>query len=574
MKLKIIFTLLLLLFLPGVLALEAHVSNCADANTFANNCSYESVVFTSDISRSGDGAGARCISVSSDCPLRTGLTIDCDGHTITHTYTGTLNTNVFAFSPTAFKPIIPQGGTFTIQNCNIVFDYQGSLVGTAEIINLLVGSVTVNETAFYLEDNKFEILNFAPGTDLDQIRVVSTPPNIYDVIFDDNVFIGGNNILSIDADGTDGWDFTNNVYCADQAIDAIVVQGSLGTWSNDNNYCDDTAINDTGYPECTFSCSNYTSNLPECDDDIDNDGDGFIDYPDDSGCSNALDNSEDIPEFECIDPCEVNETFEYEDSVCEHGWWNGDGIDCIEIGDDGIFDCVNDAKMYSLAFDNIDSGRGLLNVQYDIRLNSAIGETFDQDLVVGYGTYSGGTTYAVANMFKNTEILNMGDLQDLGSYAYGTWYRVRHTVNLDTADYDFILDSNLTEEGVNFWHRTSPINFISFTPNSFASPFCNYSMDNLSIWTQLVGDEGDLDNESYCLDGDCTLDFDPNNPGFDFEQCRTGEPAPLCFFRVMFGGILGYFVDTITEGSNMILFIMFLIIVIIGGFFIYQARRT
>jgi len=49
----------------------------------------------------------------------------------------------------------------------------------------------------------------------------------------------------------------------------------------------------------------------ECNDNIDNDGDGKIDFPDDTGCSNVLDNSE-------------------SDVICDSDWQEGSWGECIE----------------------------------------------------------------------------------------------------------------------------------------------------------------------------------------------------------------------------------------------------
>lgn len=62
-----------------------------------------------------------------------------------------------------------------------------------------------------------------------------------------------------------------------------------------------------------------TREIPECKDELDNDGDGYIDWPDDPGCQNKNDKSELNPNIECddgVDNEDADSLVDYNDPGC------------------------------------------------------------------------------------------------------------------------------------------------------------------------------------------------------------------------------------------------------------------
>lgn len=132
--------------------------------------------------------------------------------------------------------------------------------------------------------------------------------------------------------------------------DVVFLLGFSGT------QCDDGSDNDgdgfVDYPDDP-SCSslNDDSEAPfdyvACNNGIDDDGDGFIDYPDDPSCSNSTDTTEsprdDSPatEDDCTveEGCLLKDTFPYSDELNLHGWEN-------TIGSVSIVDIYGNNKMY------------------------------------------------------------------------------------------------------------------------------------------------------------------------------------------------------------------------------------
>ena len=81
-----------------------------------------------------------------------------------------------------------------------------------------------------------------------------------------------------------------------QTITGTITDDLNGNEPNEVDECDKPANNPQGSPAgvCSDSVSKVWEepDQPQCDDDIDNDGDGRIDHPADPGCSSATDNNE------------------------------------------------------------------------------------------------------------------------------------------------------------------------------------------------------------------------------------------------------------------------------------------
>jgi hypothetical protein len=148
--------------------------------------------------------------------------------------------------------------------------------------------------------------------------------------------------------------------------------------------CDDGADNDgdgfIDYPNDP-SCSGITddSEAPydgtECADTIDNDGDGFTDYPDDPSCTSLLDDDEsprdDSPaeEDDCLveEGCLLHDTIPYSDELNLHGWY----------GDTGSTRVVNAYGSYKIYLDT-DSDTVRFNMSKNIT-NTNVYDTVNSD---------------------------------------------------------------------------------------------------------------------------------------------------------------------------------------------------
>lgn len=106
-----------------------------------------------------------------------------------------------------------------------------------------------------------------------------------------------------DTDGCEG--STVKDYCAEGCC--IYYDGTAYTSViSSKGFCDasvagafDEGVTDSS--ECSELVAEYTAAGIECDDDVDNDGDGLTDYPLDTGCSSAADSSEQTTESACDD---------------------------------------------------------------------------------------------------------------------------------------------------------------------------------------------------------------------------------------------------------------------------------
>jgi len=114
------------------------------------------------------------------------------------------------------------------------------------------------------------------------------------------------------------------------------------------NACNDGIDNDgdgfTDYPaDPSCSSASDTTESPfdyvQCNNGIDDDLDGFIDYPDDPSCSNSTDTTEtpadysQQPDNTCTEEtfCLLKEQFPYDDDIMLHGWYGNASESAVEI---------------------------------------------------------------------------------------------------------------------------------------------------------------------------------------------------------------------------------------------------
>jgi subtilisin family serine protease len=109
-----------------------------------------------------------------------------------------------------------------------------------------------------------------------------------------------------------------------------VALGASATWVTDPK-------NGLSFPR--LDCAEALAALPACDDGIDNDSDGFADYPDDLGCLDAIDPSEkdDTGTYPCDDGIDNDDDgyVDYPDDVgCYHPYWFLEDPACQNGSDD------------------------------------------------------------------------------------------------------------------------------------------------------------------------------------------------------------------------------------------------
>lgn len=110
-----------------------------------------------------------------------------------------------------------------------------------------------------------------------------------------------------DSEGCDG--STVGAYCTEgcciyyegssDAPTSVVSSAGFCDTSVDGDFTE--GVTDTTDPSCSELAASYVEAAIECDDDVDNDGDGYTDYPLDAGCSSATDSSEQDVSKACDD---------------------------------------------------------------------------------------------------------------------------------------------------------------------------------------------------------------------------------------------------------------------------------
>ena len=196
--------------------------------------------------------------------------------------------------------------------CNSTVNVPGSYSATYNVF----GKKTVNATV-NANDSGIGIVNSLEG--IKPVGVFNAFPepkhegtiiNVYYTISDDNPYVNvwtfGNQVLAktnyceIDTDGDgiiDPQDNCPNVFNPDQAdSDGDGLGDACDNCINVSNPNQSDTDNDTIGDVC--------DNNEQCNDRIDNDGDNLIDYPNDPGCKNLLDNSE--LNADVNDDCKVN----------------------------------------------------------------------------------------------------------------------------------------------------------------------------------------------------------------------------------------------------------------------------
>ena len=147
----------------------------------------------------------------------------------------------------------------------------------------------------------------------------------------------------------------------------------------------------------------------DCKDHIDNDGDGFIDWPSDPGCSSKNDNSELNLNVQCddgIDNSDADTLIDYPDdagcaSPTDNSEINGDCDDRLDNDGDGAVDYLNDPGCASFSdsseLGSVECDDGLDNdgdSRIDLNDVGCSGLTDNDETNCGDGVCEGGETQA------------------------------------------------------------------------------------------------------------------------------------------------------------------------------------
>lgn len=208
-------------------------------------------------------------------------------------------------------------------------------------ISIIYDDDCIHDFSEYQWDIRFEVTTNPNGT-----RFVKAYRN-------DTLRWNGSSILSFDGlvEGFDYFHFScvggsspssSNLYSLDYIkIDIATSNISINaTPTNITFECNDSIDNDgdgfIDYPNDP-SCDSYFDyteapfDIPQCNDGIDNDFDGFTDYPADPSCSSVSDNTESPAdaslqdEDACLESlnCLIYDSIPYSDSPMLHGWYGG-----------------------------------------------------------------------------------------------------------------------------------------------------------------------------------------------------------------------------------------------------------
>jgi len=255
----------------------------------------------------------------------------------------------------------------------------------------------------------------------------------------------------------------------------------------------------------------------------------------------------------CTDPCIVNETFSYDDSICLHGWSVGDCNDLNEPIYESYL-CSDSSQIIARYFPIVTKNDGIIEFGYELMAQDD--GIADYEILFGFAS----TPFEMATgwYYDGGTIYDLRDNVNLTTYSLDSNYIYKIRLNLNTGTYDFYQDNILKAENIQFVNKVDNINAFFIQPDyNRGYPYCYYTLDNIYLKKSIAIIPGT--NTSNML-GDY-FSLDPDNPGFDSGRaCKSGENLQICFFRANFESLMKYFTNFVF--NNFLLFLMFLVIVL------------
>lgn len=255
----------------------------------------------------------------------------------------------------------------------------------------------------------------------------------------------------------------------------------------------------------------------------------------------------------CEEPCFLNETFDYDDNICNNGWVAGD---CSDLNDPNQYEqyvCDDSDEVIGYPFGRLTSLSGKITIQYDLKINS------DYEVIFGVQDSTGSLAFAYE--IDNGSITDLRDYNNIGNYTLGQFYTYRHIIDLNSHTYDFYVNNTLEYENIAFSTKVEDINLLFFQPDyTKGSPYCDYVLDNVQVIKTIATTPSEEGNSSYMI-GD-SLNLNPTGASFDIDKaCGENELKQICFLRYLFVETLTGFTDFIF--SSFLLFLFFVLIILI-----------
>lgn len=253
----------------------------------------------------------------------------------------------------------------------------------------------------------------------------------------------------------------------------------------------------------------------------------------------------------CDEPCEVNITFSYPDSICNNGWEAGICSDLNLPSDNQTYICNSSSQVIAYPFGTLTDAAGLVNWQFDLDIKS--------DYEVLAGLVSNTADPAIILWMDNGSIKNYYDKTEIATYNFNQTYEYKLIIDLTNHNFDFYLDDSLQENDVDFYSDVDNIYSFFFQPDYVEGfPYCDYELDNILLTKAIAEIPTSNDTWKY---GDY-LNLNPSNPSFNYAKaCKPGENVNTCFLRANFESLLSGLTDFAFD--NFLLFLMLLIIIII-----------
>lgn len=359
-------------------------------------------------------------------------------------------------------------------------------------------------------------------------------------------------------------------------------------------YVDDLALFEANESD------NFTGialDYPECDDGIDNDGDGFIDYGGDPSCTNVVDDTEapfDYSSTTCdsyTPPTYLKESFNTYLNGC--GWFTTHNI----LPVNGALNVSSSQTPYvqskALSADLTSSMSRYATLKYDLRVASVATDNFidirlyDVDYVNFWIFYLGGSPLTIYTTKAGVDTV-------VTTISYNTTYTFKVIVDLQTRTYDAYLNSSQIANDYQFMDSYAAIDDLYFF--KLASTESSFQLDNILIYSSdstgaILSSSNPItqvDNgtqmcglfykttSSCSVDSDCaTNDCLPTGRCNRFDMGYCDEKGMVRGNKCILGAVVGCAAKNTTDIilDNLLYVLAFAIILIAVAYLIIVTRR-